>query len=114
MNKYIDSGFNYYCNTFVACDKTKETMTIGDIKPDGNVFIASSIDFLNPDGTNHYLEDGPDAGKVESYIFIPEEFAIVGVEGWYHIEDASGEGKCYNDRIIKLGEAYCVSCVEGE
>ena len=114
LNKYTKIGFNYNCCTFVACDKTKETMTLGDIKPDGNVFMYSTIDFLNPDGTNHYLEEGPDAGKMESYIFIPAEYTGTGIEGWYHSDDTSGDNKCYNDRIIKLGEAYCVSCIEGE
>lgn len=114
QTKSIGSGFNYYCNTFVPCDKTKTTVTLGDITVDSDAFMVSTIDFLNSDGTNHYFDDGDDKGKAESYIYIPQNYAETGVAGWYQCEDSAGTGTCYNDRVIKLGEAYCVSCVDGE
>ena len=72
----------------------------------------SSIDFVDETGATVVIDD-PDFGEMAaSYAYWDAEIAPAGVSGWYPYDDDGSHPR--NDVQIKLGEAYIVSCYDGE
>ncbi len=98
-------GFNYRCATFVSTDKTRATMTLGDIIPNED-FVNSSIQFLTSAGATAKVTFGGRQVS-EIYTYWEEEDAEDGA-GWYLLADDDATQNC-NDRVIAFGEAFCVT-----
>ena len=97
---------NWTCNTFVPCDKTKTTMTLGDMKGTEG-FIWSAVVFLQPDGRVKTVEHAKLGTVKEKYTYWEAGDTEDGVGGWYFEDDENAEYN-QNSRIIALGEGYYV------
>ena len=99
---------NWFCNTFVPCDKTRETITLGDIKPTEGM-VESYIVFLDNDGAVNTIDvPGFKNGVKEKYYYWED-----GEDGpgWYLSDDDEDlEHNMNTKRTIKLGEAFYVRC----
>ncbi len=105
--KTLGDNFNYLGN----CSPVD--ITIGDLTVNDDIFISSMVEFLTNQGANVIIND-PVLGAVsESYVYWPAEFAAAGVAGWYLYADSNAEYP-KNDRVIKAGEAFCVTHAAGE
>ena len=103
---------NWTCNTFVPCNKTKTTMTLGDMKAtDG--FIWSAVVFLQPDGRVKSVEHAQLGPVKEKYTYWEAADTEDGVGGWYFEDDENAEYN-QNSRVIALGEGYYVQGTASE
>ena len=103
---------NWTCNTFVPCDKTKTTMTLGDMKgTDGLIF--SAVVFLKPDGRVKTVEHAQLGTVKEKYTYWEAGDTEDGVGGWYFEDDENAEYN-QNSRIVALGEGYYVQGTASE
>ena len=46
---------------------------------------------------------------IESYVYWNEDDSDCGVGGWFLFDDGDADYP-RNDRVVKLGDAYCISC----
>ena len=106
QNKGFTSGYNYVANTFVPVGGERESMTLGDIKPNSE-FIASTIQFLTSGGaTAKVTVEG--LGTVKAvYSYWTEADGPSDGAGWYLDADENQEFN-QNNRIVPFGDAYCV------
>ena len=115
QSKTLTLGFNWLCNTFIKCGGTKDTLTLGDIAVDTDVWSDSNIALLNDTGAvKKFYHEGLGATVFESYVYWPKASKTdAGVAGWYLMEDYDAEYPM-NDKVIPLGQSYCVTGADGE
>ena len=114
LNKTLGSNFNWLCDTFVKCGGTKDSITLGDISVDLDVWSDSQINILNGNGGVKKIVHDQLGQVSEIYVYWPKASKTeAGVAGWYLYED---EDAVYpmNEKTLSLGESYCVVCVSGE
>ena len=115
LNKTLSGNFNWFCNTFVKCGGTKDTITLGDIGVDTDVWSDSNIAFLNDTGAvKKFYHEGLGKTVFETYVYWPKASKTeAGVAGWYILDDEDAEYPM-NDKVIPLGQSYCITCNGGE
>ena len=115
QGKTLTLNFNWLCNTFVKCGGDKESITLGDIAVDTDVWSDSNISFLNDTGAvKKYYHEGLGMTVNETYVYWPKASKTdAGIAGWYLLDD---EDAAYsmNNVVVPLGQSYCVNCAGGE
>lgn len=105
--KELGDNFNYLGN----CSPVD--ITIGDLTVNDEIFISSMVEFLANNGANATVQDANFGEVYESYVYWPAEYTVANVAGWYLAADSNAEYP-KNDRVIKAGEAFCVTHAAGE
>ena len=115
QSKTLTLNFNWLCNTFIKCGGTKDSITLGDIAVDTDVWSDSNIAFLNDTGAvKKFFHEGLGTQVNEAYVFWPKASKTdAGVAGWYLMEDYDAEYPM-NNVEINGSDSFCVTCVGGE
>ena len=115
QSKTLVGNFNWLCNTFVKCAGGTESVTLGDISVDTDIWSDSNIAILDDGGSvKRYYHEGLTRTVSETYVYWPKASrTTAGVAGWYLYDDGDAEYPM-NGKQIPLGQAYCVTCVGGE